>query len=535
LEAPTFSDDLQRYFGLLLRWAWLIALVVVLAGAASFAYSKLTTPVYQAVTTVLINQAPSTLNTDYTSIMTSERLAQTYSQLMTKQPVLEGVITALELPLDFEQLERAIQVQPVRDTTLIEVRVEDIDPGLAANIANTLVAEFDESNQALQASRYSTIKESLSKQLGDMNRQIEDTNSKITALGAESNNKDERARLEANLAQYNQTYAYLLQSFEQVRLAEAQSTSNIIQVEPAESPANPIRPRTLTNTILAVVVGFLFAAGLVFLIEALDDTLRGPDQVVEQLGLPVLGLILRHDTVDGQPVTQAQPRSQVTEAFRSLRTNLQFASVDHPMRTLLITSPTPAEGKSTIAANLGVVIAQGGKNVALVDADLRRPRLHKFLGLANHSGMSDLFVQQRIVLDGVLQPTATPNLSVLTSGELPPNPAELLGSDKMAEIIRQVGERADTIIIDSPPVIAVTDSAVLAPRVDGVLLVFKPGVTRMGAARQTVEQLQRLGANLLGVVLNEVNLKRSRYYLYHYKGYYYAAHEYYHSKPPAQS
>ncbi len=165
--------------------------------------------------------------------------------------------------------------------------------------------------------------------------------------------------------------------------------------------------------------------------------------------------------------------------------------------------------------------------MAVIDADLRRPRLHKLLGLSNRTGMSDLFVQEPLTLNGALQPTEAADLFALTSGELPPNPAELLGSEKMAEIIRQVGDLVDLLIIDSPPVIAVTDSSVLAPRVDGVLLVLKPGVTHLGAARQTVDQLQRLGANVLGVVLNEVDLKRSRYYSSHYKGYYYNSKDYY--------
>jgi non-specific protein-tyrosine kinase len=529
LETPSFADDIQRYVGLLRRWAWLLILVTVLAGVAAYLLSQRTTPVYQAVTTVLINEAPATRSTDYSAVMTSERLAQTYSQLMTKQPVLERVINSLSLPYDVDDLKEAIQVQPVRDTTLIEVRVEGADPAEAAAIANSLVVEFADSNQELQASRYAASKDSLSAQLDEMNRQIETTTEQIAALGSAGETQTERDRLEANLAQYRQTYAYLLQSYEQVRLAEAQSTSNVIQAEPATTPERPIRPRTFTNTLLAMVVGLLFAAGLVFLIEALDDTLKGPDQVTAQLGLPVLGLVTRHPTSDGQPVTLAQPRAPVSEAFRSLRTNIQFASVDKPLRTLLVTSPTPAEGKSTVAVNLGVVLAQGGKRVALIDADLRRPRVHKLLGLTNRNGISELFVQEQLSLNGALQPSAAENLFALTSGDLPPNPAELLGSEKMAEIIRLVASEVDLLVIDSPPVIAVTDSSVLAPRVDGVLLVLKPGVTQLGAARQTVAQLQRLGANLLGVVLNEVDFKSSRYYLSHYKGYYYSPRNYYRS------
>lgn len=527
METGSIANDIQRYGGILRRWAWLIILAACAAGAIAFWVSKRSTPVYEAVTTVLINEAPATRSTDYTSIVTSERLAQTYSQLMTKQPVLESLITQSGIDLDVDQLKGMITVQPVQETTLIEVRVEDIDPSRAAEIANRLVDEFSKSNQELQASRYAASKESLARQMEDVDRQIQAAAVQLENLGKDDTGQAERDRIETNLAQYRQTYANLLQSYEQVRLAEAQSTANVIQVEPAVIPERPVRPRVLINTLLAMIVGFMLAVGIAFLVEAMDDTLKGPDQVTGQLGLPVLGMILRHNVQDGRPITLVEPRSQVAEAFRSLRTNLQFTSVDHPLRTLLVTSPTPAEGKSTVAVNLGVVMAQGGKRVALVDADLRRPRVHKLLDIPNLGGISNLFVQEPLQLDGRLQKTSADDLFALTSGELPPNPAELLGSEKMYEIIRLVKEQAEVVIIDSPPVIAVTDSSLLSQRVDGVLLVFKPGVTQMSAARQTVEQLQRLGANLLGAVINEIDLKRSRYYNYHYKGYYYGGRSYY--------
>ncbi len=174
-----------------------------------------------------------------------------------------------------------------------------------------------------------------------------------------------------------------------------------------------------------------------------------------------------------------------------------------------------------MAANLGIVMAQSGKRVVLVDADLRRPNLHKILDLNNRKGISTLIVQPKLNLDGSLLQTAVSNLWMLPAGDVPPNPSELLGSAKMFEIINRVGDHADVVILDSPPVMAVTDSVVLAPRVDGVILVLKPGSTNLGAARQSVEQLRRVGAKLLGVVLNEVDVHRSRYRYYRYKGYYY--------------
>lgn len=524
MNQPTLSSEIKTYLSLLWRWAWLLALMSVVFSIVAFLVSRNITPVYQATTTVLINEAPATRTTDYTSIVTSERLAQTYSQLMVKQPVLQGVITSLELDLDVRDLTERILVQPVRDTTLIEVRVEDTDPQRAARITDALVSEFAAQNRALQTSRYSASKTSLENELAQLDREIQASTQSLANLGNGSENQVERDRLEATLSQYRQTYAYLLQSYEQVRLTEAQSTSNIVQVEPAAVPDLPVRPRTLVNTLLAGFVGLLLAVGTVSIIEALDDTIRSQEDVTERLGLPVLGLIAHYDADKGEPLTSNEPRSPVAEAFRSLRTNIQFASVDRPVKTLLVTSPSPSDGKSTVAVNLAVVMAQGGKRVAVLDADLRRPRIHKVLALANQVGLSDLFVQPELVLNGALRPTTIPSLAAITAGAIPPNPSELLGSERMYTIMAQVKDQVDLVILDSPPVVAVTDSVVLAPRVDGVILVLKPGATQLAAAAQAVEQLRRAGTHLLGVVLNDVDTRSSSY---QYQGYYYSGSHYY--------
>lgn len=527
MESKPFSDELRHYIGLVWRWIWLLILATLLAGVSAFFVSKRMTPIYSASTTLLINEAPSTKSTDYSSILTSERLAQTYSEMMTKAPVLESVITNLGLNIEVKDLQDMVTVELVRDTQLINVVVEDTDPVRAANIANELMKVFAELTSSLQASRYASSKENLETQLTRIDEQIQTTSDSLAAIPDLSSNTTERDRLESMLTQYRQTYASLLQSYEQVRVAEAGSYSNVVQVEPATIPDHPIRPRILLNTVLAMIVGLMLAIGTIFLIEALDDTIRGPDDITRTLKLPILGLILRHETQNGQLVTIEQPRAPIAESFRSLRTNLQYASVDFPIRTLLVTSPSPSDGKTTIASNLGIVLAQSGRRVVLVDADLRRPRVHKVFNLSNRSGMSNVFVQSPLSLDGSLQKTEIENLFVMPSGEMPPNPSELLGSGKMFEILSLIREQTDVTIIDSPPVMAVTDSAVLAPRVDGVLLVVKPGVTKLAVAAQAVEQLSRVNANILGVVLNEVDFSKSRYSYYQYKGYYYSYSAYY--------
>ncbi len=532
METLSFSDDVRRYIGVLWHWAWLWILAFILIGSGTFFVSSQLTPVYQASTSILINEAPTTKSADYNSILTNERLTQTYSQLLTKQPALDGVIQVLGLDLTVRDLKAMISVQPVRDTQLIEIQVEDTDPLRAALIANALVMEFARQNQALQSSRYQASKESLEKQLDQIDQQIQQASAAIAKLGSSDSDLAEKDRLQAFQAQYRQTYVYLLQSYEAVRLAEAQSTSNVVQAEPAVAPTTPIRPRVLLNTALASIVGLLLAIGAVFLIEALDDTLRNPEDISRRLGVPILGLIARHQMEDRSPVVLNQPRTPVAEAFRSLRTNIQFTSVDRSIRSLLVTSPSPGDGKSTIALNLAAVVAQNDRRVVVLDADLRRPLVHKAMHLPNLRGVSDLFVQSSVMLNDVIQQTSIPSLQVITSGNLPPNPSELLGSEKMGEIMHSIQTQADLLVIDTPPVLAVTDAAVLSPRVDGVILVVRPGATKLAACKQTVDQIRQVGGHVLGVVLNDVEISNSRYYYYyHYKGYYYTYYGHYTDTP----
>jgi non-specific protein-tyrosine kinase len=206
-------------------------------------------------------------------------------------------------------------------------------------------------------------------------------------------------------------------------------------------------------------------------------------------------------------ITLAEPRSPISEAYRTLRTNLDFAGLDQALNTLLITSPEPGAGKSTTLANLAVVSAQAGREVVLVDADLRRPSLHSLFGLSNERGLTDMVMDEAALQEPPLQETAVPGLQVLSSGALPPNPADLLGSRRMAEVIAALKESADQVLLDAPPVALVTDAAVLSTQVDGVLLVIGSGKTRREMARTAVQRLEQVNARIVGSVLTGVRLQ----------------------------
>jgi capsular exopolysaccharide synthesis family protein len=215
-------------------------------------------------------------------------------------------------------------------------------------------------------------------------------------------------------------------------------------------------------------------------------------------------------------VTAHHPRSPISESYRVLRTSLQFSSLGTPLRSIVVTSPSPVEGKSTTAANLAVVMAQEGRAVVLVDADLRRPVLHRIFELGNKSGLSNLLLQEGPELDGFLQHTGVDNLRVLSTGPLPPNPSELLASDNMDTLIDFLKAESNVVIFDSPPALTVTDALVLAAKTDGVLLVVDSGRTRRAAATEATERFRQMGATLLGAVLNRFRSRRAGYYYYHY-------------------
>ncbi len=511
--------ELRHYIAILWKWAWLIVVGTVLAGGAAFVVSKNMIPIYRASTTLLVSEAKEPTITDYTSIITSERLANTYSRLLTSGSVLEAVAQKLGVETSAEQ----VSVQPVRDTQLIMLSVEHTDPLLAIRIANEIPQAFIAQNEAMQTVRFAASKESLLEEMANIEGDIERTEEAIADLrGAGGANEEELARLENNLAQYRQSYSFLLDSYEQIRVTEATRLDNIIMVEPAKGPAELVSPRTRQNTLLAAVVGAMLAVGVVFVVEYLDDTLKTYEDVERELALPTLGTIARIEPVEepgDHVVSLNHPRSPISEAYRVLRSNVRFAWVANPSSKLLVSSAGPEEGKTTTAANLAVVMAQAGKKVILVDSDLRRPALHDFFEVENDVGLTDLLVDRELGLGGALKSTRVDGLQVLTSGGLPPNPAELLGSDLMRKLLDVLQKYAEVIVLDSPPVLAVADATILASMADGAVLVVDAGRTRSDACRRAKEALENSGVKLLGAVLNRLSRKASYGYFYYY--YYY--------------
>lgn len=522
--------ELRSYINLVRKWLWLVVLCSLVAGATTFFVTRRQTPIYQATATVFINQARSTTGrADYTDIITSERVARTYAAMLQDWPTLNEAAIALGYPAGIAAMQAAhnvsVNVTPVRDTQLIQVTVQSSDPELAARVANILPEVFMQMNLERQQERFANTRQELQADLAAAEGELETTEQMLNELADTPENRNERDRLTRLTARHQTTYSNLSKSLEDLRLAEAQTTDNITLTTPAQTPTGPIRPRVLFNTMLALVVGALIGLGIAFLVEYLDDTIKTPDQVRDLTGLATLGNVIHLEgaTPDQRMVAQMAPKSLGAEAYRVLRTNLQFSALDKPLATLVCTSAAPGEGKSTTISNLAAVMAQSDKRVILVDADLRRPSLHKLLKLPNNVGLSTALLDKGRDPGVYLQATDVPNLRVMTTGPIPPNPAEMLNSARMHEMIEVLKGEADVVLFDTPPVLAVADTSILASQVDGALLVVWAGKTRGELLAQAVERLQSVGIQPLGVVLNKLTQRKSGYYYSNY--YYYASRE----------
>lgn len=441
--------ELVRLLAILRRWWWLLLLGVAVGGGASFAASKAMTPIYRTSATLLVNQSQTPGVIAYDDILASERLTNTYRQLVTRRPVLEDVISRVGEPESTGVLRGMVSVSVVRDTQLLRLSVESADPAQAAVLANATAQAFIDQNEGTDLTR----------------------------------------------------------------------SGSVSVVEWATVPGGPVKPRVALNVVLGLLAGLVVAGGLILLLEYLDDTVKSEEDVERAAGLATLGVVMRFGRRwSRQPVSGYGSRSAPAEAYRAIRTSVQFATMDRPGQVLLVTSPNARDGKSTTAANLAVSMASAGRRVVLVDADLRRPSLHRTFNLDNRVGLTTALLSG----DGArscIQASGFDNLSLLTSGPLPPNPSELLSSGRMRDLLEALRRGGDVVIIDSPPALMLSDATLLADVADGTILVAQVGRTRSAALRHAVDGLSRATDGLLGVVLNKAGRRGALSHYHYYQDY----------------
>jgi capsular exopolysaccharide synthesis family protein len=344
-------------------------------------------------------------------------------------------------------------------------------------------------------------------------------------------NQYERDYLELKRANDNnqRLYELVLKRLKDTGVTGMLQMSNVRILDRARPSGQPVRPSTPQNLAIAVILGILGGITLAFAAEYLDNSITTQEQVEERLGLTFLGIIpsieRNKDGTSRDLIVHTAPKSAIAECLRAVRTNLLFMSPDKPLKTILVTSAGPQEGKTTTATSLAITMAGSGNRVLLVDADMRRPRLHRIFGGATSTGLSSLILGEGRLQDAI-RATDIPRLSILPCGPVPPNPAELLHTASFKRLLAEMSELFDRVIVDSPPVGVVADAAVMSTHVDGSLLVLKAGHTSRDVARQGIRQLRDVNARILGALLNDLDLQSHKYgqYSYYYQyGYYYGA------------
>lgn len=506
--------DLRRLIAVFRAWLPLLVAASALAGATAFVVSSLQQKVYEAKAILIVGQSLSAANPDYNQLLVAEGLSTTYAAIAETRPILDNVIQTLGLPDSPKELSDRVQVDVPRGSTLMTFTVRDSDPDRAAAIANQLGAQLIAASPAIRG-RDAELQAAIDRDLAAIEDQIQTIQTRIQELSnLETRTAAETAELrdlETRLVSLRSTFAALLPQ-------SSASASNVLTVvEPAVAPTVPVAPLPLLNTLLAAALGLLVVAGIAFVSEQLDDSIKDADDVREVTGLANLGTIAQIKGDRGRSeiyrmVTLLYPRSSIAEAYRALRVNVEFASVDAPLRSLLVTSAAPGEGKTTTASNLAVAFAQAGRRVLLVDADLRWPGVQKYFDIPNARGLTSLLRGEETEVDAVAQPSEQANLRILTTGPLPPNPAEQLGSQRMQAVLALLGQSADLVIFDSPPLQAVADAAVVSAYADATLLVIDAGRSRRRLVRMASATLTRAGARVLGTVLNRVAAEQSFHY-----------------------
>lgn len=523
--------DIQSYIAPLKKWWWLILAATIVAGVASYLATRDQVLMYEARTTMMIGRAIDDPNVTNTQLTLGQQLAPAYADIAKREPVRTATMEALglsSLPI--------FSVSALPQTQLIEIVVQDTVPqraqAVANELANQLIKQSPSGLQEDELERQVFVKN----QLAELESQIEATQDEIEAKQSELGElfsaqqinlaQSQLAALQTKLTTLQGNYAALLASTGQ------ESVNALTIIESAHLPQNPIDPNTEITIMTAAAIGLVVAVAAAYLLEYLDDRVKSPRYIKETFNLPTLAAIapIGNKKDEDRLITISTPRSPISESFRGLRTSLQFANQAGRANTILITSPSAGEGKSVIAANLAVVLAQGGSTVLLIDADLHRPSQASIFKLPQEQekGLTNLLVPLNIRASNgklfgplnveknvhVLKLTKT-RLSVMPSGPLPTSPAELLASSQMKELLASSAAKYDFVILDSPPILAVHDGIMLSAMVDNVILVVDMSHTRRNHLKHAIERLREVSAPVSGVVLNRISRNTEGYSYYH--------------------
>jgi non-specific protein-tyrosine kinase len=524
---------LEQYWTILIEHWKLVAICFLLVGMGAFVGSKLMKPLYQssALVQVVIRSGNNT-QVDYNNLLASDELVQTEATLATSDPVLREVASHYQ-GLTVSQLTGRVSSSIKTSTQLFEIDVVDPSPTRAALIANDIATTLIE-QQLLKIQQDNTqAQQEIQQNIALTGQQIDDTQAKISALQAQGGNQGEVALLQVQLSGLQQRYNQWQAALAQLELTQAQSGNPLQVAQPAQPASSAVRPNILLNTSGGLLVGLLLGVVLAILFERLDTRVRTPEALTQLLGWPVLATIWR--VRSNEEIMNPQGNNSNLEAFRILRTNIGFSMIDKPVHTLVVTSATPREGKSVVAASLAIFMARAGKNTLLIDADLRHPvqgglfdipgdRMglsnailafsssantnasanHKFRTPATSVAPSSMPPVSQGSLDPFIYDVHIPNLCVMPTGPLPPDPSELLDSKAMQHLFKALGScGAEVVIFDASPLLGLSDASILASKVNGTIVVVDITGARRGCLKRAKALLANTGTRVLGCVVNK--------------------------------
>jgi len=543
--------ELTYYIRLLRKWLWLILLAAFVAGGVSYVVRSSQPPEYTASATVIIGNPVRNPDPNSGELRTAQDLTQTYAQILRTFDIRQAVVEQLGLSISADQLGRLVNTRILPGTSLLVIEVTFNDPVLTADIANELAEE-------LIAASPTNLTEDQQSQIDVANTQITELSLELTELRQQLTNLDQDIENEQNISildqlrqqritltdQINDTAANIAQ-FTNVITVLQQRTNSLELLETARIPQTTSGTSVPNAIFLGAMVGAVLAFGVVLVFEYLNDTVQTANEATHLLELPVLGVIARIGNnrnkvgYEGRLISDLPPLSHTSEQYNTLRANLAVAAAANSdeNNVFIITSASPQEGKSVTATNLAISLALSGSRVLLIDADLRRPKIHEILGLPNEKGLSSLLSAKPLVetgenvnlfdhYDGIrefVQDTHIPGLRVITSGFLPKNPNEILGSVLMKRWAKSFREspNIDFVIFDSPPTLAVSDSMVLVRATNAkVVFVLAAGATRRTVALRAKERFQHLDQSIVGLLINNANPQSEDYYGYDYSYYY---------------
>ena len=499
---PTF----RAYLQILRHRKWWVGSLTVLGLAASLAFSLTTHKQYSATAQLLVQPSLGASGLGAAQQPVTQTEVQTELQLVTSAPVQQAVRDRLKST-------PAVSASEVGQTNVMAITATSKVPSQAALVANLYATAFVQYRQAVASRSLATAEAQLRSQISSLGRQLSSFHGNDTTSPQASALLNQEAVLKEQLAQ--------------MQVSGAVYTGDVVLVTPAQIPVSPSSPRPVQDALVGLAAGLALGLGAAFLRDSLDDKLTSKEAAEHAGGTPVLALtpvVASWRRQKPLVVSVTEPTSPAAESYRSLRTSLQFARQEQQLRSVMVTSPGIGDGKTSTLANLGVVFAQTGERVVLVSSDLRRPRIGEFFGLDEQAGLTSILSGQRTLEEALLPVPGFDRLSLLPAGSVPPNPAELLNSTHAQDIFTRLRDQFDLVLIDSPPVLPVTDAAILSQYADATLMLAAAGQTRRADLHRAVEKLDQVGATILGIVLNKVTRHTGRNYgySYTYKAYQYS-------------